>query len=132
MKTHAIRLKRGDDLKESINRFVEQKKINSGFIISGLGHLKKAALRTADSKTILNLEKDFEIVSLEGTLCQRKNHLHMSISDAEGNTVGGHVKEGCIVGVTAELVIGESDDFQFSREHDPETGYEELKIDKKN
>ncbi len=46
----------------------------------------------------------------------------------EGQTIGGHVLEGCIVRTTAEIVVGELADFTFSRKMDEESGYRELVI----
>ena len=45
--------------------------------------------------------------SLTGTLSPTGHHLHMSISDRDCRTYGGHVLEGCIVRTTAELVLAE-------------------------
>ena len=52
-------------------------------------------------------------------------HLHISLSDAEGNTIGGHLIDG-IVFTTVELVLGTADGIEFSRQHDDKTGYSEL------
>jgi uncharacterized protein len=55
-------------------------------------------------------------------------HLHMSVADAHGRIVGGHVARGCVVRTTVELVVVSLPDFQFSRELDSDTGYLELQI----
>lgn len=57
-------------------------------------------------------------------------HLHISISDSTGKTIGGHLVEGCQIYTTAEIVIGEARGLIFSREKDAETGYQELRIRK--
>jgi predicted DNA-binding protein with PD1-like motif len=68
----------------------------------------------------------FEIVSMVGTFSRDGScHLHLSMSDAEGNTFGGHLIEGEIF-TTAEVVLGSADGIDFCREHDDETGYNEL------
>ena len=68
----------------------------------------------------------FEIVSLVGTFSRDGScHLHLSIADADGNTYGGHLIEGEIF-TTAEVVLGAIEGVDFKREHDPETGYNEL------
>ena len=68
----------------------------------------------------------FEITSLVGTFSRDGGcHLHMSLSDAEGNTIGGHLIDG-IVFTTVELVLGTADGIEFSRQHDDKTGYREL------
>lgn len=73
----------------------------------------------------------FEIVSLVGTVSMNGSHLHLSISDSTGKTIGGHLMDGNIVYTTAELVIQEADDLTFIREKDGSTPWEELQVKKK-
>jgi len=70
----------------------------------------------------------FEIVSLVGTLSGDNGHLHISLSDAHGHMIGGHVIGGLYIFTTAEIVIGECVDLKFTREHDDFTGFHELVI----
>ncbi|MEQ2161512.1 hypothetical protein GOODEAATRI_010313, partial [Goodea atripinnis] len=76
---------------------------------------------------VLHLSGCFEIVSLVGTL-NRDAHVHISLSDSEGRTIGGHVLGDLEVFTTAEVVIGEAVDLQFSREMDQQTGFPELVV----
>lgn len=55
--------------------------------------------------------------------------LHITISDKDGNAFGGHLKNDSIVGITAEVVIGELEGLVFKREFDKSTGYDELVIE---
>tara|TARA_Y100000310_G_C20342670_1_gene650545 strand:+ start:152 stop:547 length:396 start_codon:yes stop_codon:yes gene_type:complete len=130
MKIHVLRLKPGQDLKEELIKFTNNNNIKAGFIKSCVGSLKQAILRYADGKLTQKHEEPFEITSLVGTLCLDDVHLHMSIANREGKVTGGHVKEGCIVYTTAEIIIGESLQHIFSRKFDSETGFDELKINK--
>src|SRR3989344_1736414 len=129
MKTYAFRLRQGQDLRTEIDKFAKQKNIRAGVIVTCVGNLKKAILRMANAKVVKNFEGSFEIVSLVGTLEVGNSHLHISISDEKGDVFGGHLKVGSIVGVTAEVVIGELENLKFSRKFDDETGYEELVVD---
>jgi uncharacterized protein len=52
----------------------------------------------------------------------------MSVADAQGSVVGGHVLPGCIVRTTAELLVAWLDGWAFAREHDAATGYDELVV----
>jgi len=70
----------------------------------------------------------FEIVSLTGTVSINGSHLHISISDSTGETIGGHLMDGCIVYTTAEIVLLSSDNFEFKREKDGSTPWEELQV----
>ena len=58
-------------------------------------------------------------------------HIHVSLSDEDLNTIGGHLKDNCLVNVTAEIVLGEFDEFIFTREYDESTGYKELVIEER-
>jgi predicted DNA-binding protein with PD1-like motif len=92
--------------------------------------LRQASIRLADQPTATNFTDKFEIVSLVGTLGQDGVHLHISISDSDGKTIGGHLVEGWLIYTTAEIVIGDAQGLTFSRELDAETGYPELQIRK--
>lgn len=129
MKTHAFRLRQGGDLREAIDAFVAENHIKAGMILTCVGNLKKAVLRMADESVTKTFEGTFEIVSLVGTLEEGNSHLHISISDAEGRVFGGHLKTGSVVGITAEVVIGELENTVFSRKLDAETGFEELVVE---
>jgi predicted DNA-binding protein with PD1-like motif len=130
MKTYAFRLHPGDDLREEIDKFVDKKNIKAGAIITCVGHLSKAVLRMADPKIIKTFNDNFEIVSLVGTVEKENSHLHIALSDTKGKVFGGHLKRGSLVGVTAEIVIGELKDLKFKRIFDKKTGYEELVVKK--
>lgn len=76
---------------------------------------------------MLHLSGRFEIVSLVGTL-NPDAHLHVCLSDTLGGTVGGHVLGDLEVFTTAEVVVGEAVDLQFTREMDEQTGFPELVV----
>jgi predicted DNA-binding protein with PD1-like motif len=128
MKIFAIRLKPNQDLKESLKNFVISNNIEAGFILTTVGSLKQATLRFANQNDSKVLQDKFEIVSLVGTLSTHGIHLHISISDKDGKTIGGHLEKGCLIYTTAEIVIGVSEDFIFVRTVDENTGYKELEI----
>jgi predicted DNA-binding protein with PD1-like motif len=131
MKTYAFRLKPGEDLKEGLENIITARNLRAGIVLSAVGSLKKATLRLADESTEKTYEGKFEITSLIGTLSQDGVHIHILISDAEGKTIGGHLKKGCVIYTTAEVVIGELEGFVFSRKMDPRTGFKELIIEEK-
>ena len=128
MKIHAFRLTKGMDLKKSIEQYVVEHKIKSGVILSAVGCLYQVCLRTADGVTVKQINEDHEIVSATGTLSMDGCHIHVSLSDVNLKTIGGHLKDNCLVNVTAEIVLGEFDEFEFTREFDESTGYKELVI----
>ncbi|MCB0684264.1 MAG: DNA-binding protein [Saprospiraceae bacterium] len=128
MKTHAFRLRPGDDLKAGIIQVALERKVEAGIILTCVGSLRRAHLRFADQLEGTLLREKFEIVSLEGTVSTGGVHLHLALSDADGGLVGGHLLEGCLVHTTAEVVIGELQGVRFVREVDLDTGYQELTI----
>ena len=128
MKSHAIRLTCGTDLKKEIERYTIENNIKAGCILSAVGCLKRLVLRTAGAKSVEEIEDDFEIVSATGTISPDGCHIHISVSDDKLQTYGGHLKDGCIVNTTVELILLELEEYNFTREMDKETGYKELVI----
>ena len=132
MKIYTFRLRPGQGLKTEIERFVAKNNIQAGFIITCVAGLEQAVLRMAgavpDRQDIRTYKGDYELTSLVGTVSTNGVHLHMSISDKEGQSFGGHLKEGTIICPTAEIVIGEDPSVTYTRELDEETGFSELKI----
>lgn len=130
MKEHAFRLQKGQDLKLELEKYVKDNKIKAGVIVSGVGCLYQAVIRNAGGKECIKLEKDVEIVSITGTFSIDGCHIHIAVSDEELNTYGGHLKDGCLINTTAEIVILELEEYTFSREMDEKTGYKELVVKK--
>ncbi len=128
METYAIRLDPGDDLKKKLMRFVQEKDVKAGCIMACVGSLDGAQVRLADGKSVKRFDGRYEIVSLTGTLSPDDVHIHISFSDSKGDVYGGHLKEGCRIHTTAEIIIRKLEGLVFSREHDDMTGYDELKI----
>jgi predicted DNA-binding protein with PD1-like motif len=126
--SYAIRLKPGEDLKQSIQRFVETKRIGAGWIASCAGSLTDYHIRFANQREGTKATGHFEIVSLSGTLSTNGSHIHISVSDGTGKTIGGHLMDGCTVYTTAEIVIQSSSELLFTREKDGTTDWAELQI----
>lgn len=124
----AIRLVPGEDALLALKRKIEQHGLQAAFIASSVGSLTHVALRFAGQENTFHTTGKFEIVSLIGTLDANGEHLHLSISDEEGKVLGGHMMPGCTVRTTLELIIGELEKVNFTREPCPLSGYEELII----
>lgn len=129
MKELAFRLQRGDDLKKSIEKAC--KDVNTGIVLSGVGSIYEANFRLAQAKGYLVSQKDYEIVSLMGTISHGKAHLHISISDSEGTVFGGHLEEGCLINTTCEVVIGILEEYESVRNYDKNTDFGEIEFTKK-
>ena len=122
-----FRLTKGMDLKEEIEKYSIDNNV-SGVVICSVGCLSKLVIRLSDGESILEKDGMFEIVSVTGTLSPDGVHIHISVSDELGNTIGGHLKNGCIVNTTAEVCLVIFDNISFSREFDESTGYDELVV----
>uniref|UniRef100_A0A8C6S8T1 PPC domain-containing protein n=1 Tax=Neogobius melanostomus TaxID=47308 RepID=A0A8C6S8T1_9GOBI len=112
LQVHALRLGPGAELLSSLRDFVDQRRLRAPFVLTCVGSVTMATLRLANATAdnvneVLELSGRFEIVSLVGTL-NPEPHLHVSLSDSRGRTVGGHVLGNLRVFTTAEVVIGEA------------------------
>ena len=128
MQVYAFRLSPGQDLKKELEAFAAREKLQAGFVITCVGSLQQAKIRPANQEIPLVRNEKLEIVSLVGTLAPDGAHLHIALSDSLGNTIGGHLLEGNLIYTTAEIVLGESEHLQFTREIDPVSTYKELKV----
>ena len=131
IQAYTFRLKPKQDLFKEIETFVSEKGIEAGSIIACVGSLTKATLRLANSTSYDTFEGPFEIVSLTGTVSTYGSHLHISISNGDGPTIGGHLIEGCLIYTTAEIVIAVFPEIVYKREPCAASGHSELVIKEK-
>ena len=122
----ALRLLPGEDLRAALEAAFAVAPETAGFVAAAVGSLDRAALRPAGRGDRLMVPGPLEIVGLSGTLSLDGPHLHVAVSDAGGGMRGGHLLHGSPVRTTAEIVLGLTDAVQFTRPHDPRTGYAEL------
>lgn len=121
------RLFENEDLLEAVSDTAKQKGIKAGFFIL-IGTLKKANLgfyRQGKYQPI-EIGETVEIVSCMGNISVKEEkelvvHAHISVSNEEGEVLGGHLLPGCIVAVTAELVLVEVVDAKLQRKFDEKT-----------
>ena len=130
-KMYAFRLKPHEDLKKSILQFAKAENIKAGAIVTCVGSLEQYHIRFANQQNGSKANGHFEILSLTGTFSDSSMHLHLSLGDNTGKTVGGHLLDENLVYTTAEIVMVEMTDLEFQREVDSTYGYPELVIRKK-
>ncbi|MGZ9166583.1 MAG: PPC domain-containing DNA-binding protein [Anaerolineales bacterium] len=128
MENYTFRFKPGQDLFDSIEAVVIQKRIGAGCMLSGVGSLAHAGLRLANRDFYSEYNGFFEIVSITGTVSVHGSHLHIAISDGEGKTIGGHFESGCKIYTTAEIVIAVFNDVIYQRKFAEDPGYDELMV----
>ena len=131
MQAITFRLKPEQDLFDEIEAVVAEKNIEAGCVLSAVGSLTHATLRLANRQSYSEHEGHFEIVSMSGTVSVHGSHLHISISDEDGRTIGGHLVPGCKIYTTAEMVLAIFEDAVYKREFTEDSGYEELVVSKK-
>ena len=136
MQTLPLRLTPGQDLRQAIEAAVQSHNCRAAFVLCGIGSLSTAGLRFAGADQPRRLTGDIEILSLSGTVAVNvtdggahgSSHLHMALSTATGEVFGGHVASGCIVRTTAEVLLALLPEWEFAREPDAVTGYDELVV----
>lgn len=131
MRALPLRLAPGEDVRAALTQLVAAHGVAAAFVLQGIGSLRVARIRCAGRDTALELHGDTEILTLAGTLAADGAHLHISVADAQGRVVGGHVEHGCIVRTTAEILVALLPDHRFSRVLDDASGYRELLVEEK-
>ena len=101
MRTLAVRLTPGTDLKAELMRLTEAHALRAGLILTCVGSLARARLRMPGAagapEVYRTFDEPMEIVSLTGTLSPDGLHIHISLSRADGACLGGHLATGCLV-----------------------------------
>lgn len=128
MKVVPLRLRPGDDLRRALEAWMGEQHEQAGCLISAVGSLSVVQMRLAGAAEATVIRGDLEILSLAGTLSPDGAHLHIAVAGSSGAVIGGHLCTGSLVRTTAELVVGLLQEWRFSRELDPDTGYPELRI----
>jgi predicted DNA-binding protein with PD1-like motif len=133
LNTLARRLLPGQDLYDELILLAQEEALEAAVILSAVGSFSQAALRFADQGETSILPGPLEIVSITGTVSRHGLHVHVSVSDKNGTTVGGHLTEGSSVYTTIELVLLDlSQSFTFERALCPHSKFEEVLIKPKN
>ena len=128
MRSLPIRLHPQQDLRSALQSVLAEHQVSAAFVVQGIGSLSVARIRFAGMNEATELHGDLEILTLAGSLSPDGVHLHMTVSDAQGRVVGGHVAPGCIVRTTAEILLALLPDHHFSRAPDAESGWDELVV----
>jgi predicted DNA-binding protein with PD1-like motif len=146
--THVLRLSPGEDLLSSLWKYARVTGIKAASIVSCVGSLQRANIRYSNAETGAVINDYFEIVSLVGNVDLQSNpeslypssmgtkegssHVHISLSDKDGKTIGGHLLAGNLIYTTAEITLLEIKNGLFTREMDDKStggsGYYELKV----
>ncbi|KAF0288521.1 Bifunctional protein GlmU [Amphibalanus amphitrite] len=129
-----FRLGPGQELVAELTARCQQAGLRAAFVVTCVGSVSGCRLRLASTPdgrtdTYMDSSEFLEICGLVGTVSPDGAHLHVTLGRADGSTLSGHVIS-LTVQTTAELVVGEAEGLEFSRE-DTGTGYRELVVREK-
>lgn len=128
LKAYAFRLRPHEDLKKCVQQFAKTNKLKAGAILSAVGSLEQLHIRFANQPEGIIKTGFFEIVSLTGTFSEASCHIHICVSDANGQTLGGHLLGENLIFTTAEIVVVNLYDLEFIRLKDTVYNYKELVV----
>ncbi|MHA1971612.1 MAG: PPC domain-containing DNA-binding protein [Candidatus Hodarchaeales archaeon] len=107
-KVVTIRLRKGEDILTSIQRFcLEDKELTTG-IVQGIGAVSEIVIGyyTGEVYHENKFKENLEILSLTGNIAKENIvHLHGIFGRKNGTTIGGHILPRCIVSFTCEIHI---------------------------
>lgn len=134
----AIRLKPGTDVLLGLQEACERSGIKNGVIVSALGSLARVSIcnptEMPEAKAGYGygapqiLHEPWELLGASGVICHDPSgeinlHVHINISDPDGNAYGGHLTEGTTVLITVDAVIAELDGVEMERKYDDSLGF---------
>ncbi len=121
------RFKTGDDILERLNDLVLRNRVSAGSF-TAIGAVEKATVGYfvgSGKYSTISLQGTLEIVSCLGNVSLKEGapfvHAHITLSDKEGKTYGGHLMSGTTVGATFELTLHSYDHIELRRKIDPDT-----------
>lgn len=144
------RLNPGESLVDEIEKFVREKNVRAGVILSVVGTTRQLVLRNPKPGTTLPLtdeteqstqtetyivDRPLEIVTAEGNIFEKDGqigvHMHICCSQDGGRMYGGHLFRATLWS-QAEVVIGKLKGPTLDRKFDKATGLYQLNIDGKD
>jgi len=132
-KSWIVRIDKGEEIVAALREFCKAHGIVLG-AVSGIGATDKATIGCFKVKNKEYVKKelmgDHEITGLTGNVSTMDGevylHLHITLSDADYHTRGGHLNSAVVSG-TCEVVIEEIEG-QIEREYDDEVGLNLYKL----
>jgi hypothetical protein len=125
---YVIKLTKGERLSKALEQFIQETKIEGGWV-EGLGGVLEVTLGYYDLDKREYLWRTFEglreLVSLTGNLAFNEDgkimlHAHGVVGDKSYQTLGGHIKD-LVAGATVEIFVHRS--YQpWHRKTDPDVG----------
>ncbi len=121
---HILRVDPGEDVLESIKRFLQDAGVRQAVVLGGYGTLAAYHLHWVTHNRIPT-ETAFgrgyggiEILAMNGLVVDGEPHIHVALSTPEG-AFGGHLEPGCIAYVLCEVFLAEVEGVALSRRRVP-------------
>jgi predicted DNA-binding protein with PD1-like motif len=117
---HILRVDPGEDVLESVWRFLKEAGIGQAVVLGGYGTLAAYHLHWVTHNHIPteNLfrrgQGGIEIVAMNGLVVDGEPHIHVALSTPEG-AFGGHLEPGCTAYVLCEVFFAEVEGVTLSR-----------------
>jgi len=118
---HILRVDPGEDVLQSVKRFLAESGLKQAVVIGGYGTLAEHHLHWVRNNRIPaqdihgHGEGGIEILSMNGLVVEGQPHIHVALSTTAG-AYGGHLEEGCIAYVLCEIMFAEIGGMDLRRE----------------
>jgi predicted DNA-binding protein with PD1-like motif len=123
---HILRVDPGEDVLESVQRFLQEANIRQAVVLGGYGTLAAYHLhwvthnRIPTDNVFGQGEGGIEILSMNGLVVDGEPHIHVALSTPDG-AFGGHLEPGCTAYVLCEVFFAEVEGVTLSRQRVPVT-----------
>jgi uncharacterized protein len=118
---HILRVDPGEDVLDSVQRFLDQAGIRQAVVLGGYGTLAAYHLHWVTHNRIPT-ETAFgrgyggiEILAMNGLVVDGNPHIHVVLSTPDG-AFGGHLEQGCIAYVLCEVFLAAVEGTTLSRQ----------------
>jgi uncharacterized protein len=107
---YRIRLDRDDGILESLTNIIQERGIQDGAVLTGIGSVQECtyhrivSLGPTAKDEFIHVQGPMELVSLDGIIANGEPHLHLTLANAKG-AFGGHIEKGCRVLYRVELTV---------------------------
>ena len=121
---HILRVDPGEDVFESIQRFLDLAGVRQAVVLGGYGtlaayHLHWVTHNRLPSETAFGRGYGgIEILAMNGLVVEGQPHIHVALSTPDG-AFGGHLEPGCMAYVLCEIFLAEVKGPVLSRQRVP-------------
>jgi predicted DNA-binding protein with PD1-like motif len=123
-RVHILRIDPGEDVLESVRRFLKDAGVRQAVVLGGYGTLAVYHLHwvTHNRLPVVNRfeqgEGGMELLSMSGLVVEGEPHIHVTLSTPDG-AFGGHLEPGCLAYVLCEVFLAEVEGATMSRRNVP-------------